>query len=264
MISCPAIKQVCLSLLIVLSGWLVIDFSTPAYAKWKGAIGTGISRTQVKGDQGVGGDFFGPVLTGVDLSPSDFNDQLNTSIAMDLSMTDDRWMVDVSLGLQEFEDPSFTRLSDGATDRSNMNFDTTAAEITIGRPVFRHPRVTLGVHGGLRYDRHKLSVDLTQGATTENVNTDENWTDVLIGISVEIPFTEKWIWSNKMNGGFGGSEGTYFLSSGVTWRFHPRWSTEVVGDYTAINYENGHRGDTDWYLYEVDEFIWGVNVLFHW
>lgn len=261
--SSNAIKQVPKYLLIVFAGFLAVVFGTPAYAEWNAAIGTGISRTQVKGDQGVGTERLGPVLTGVDLSPGDFNDLMKSSISMEVSMTDGTWMVDFSAGLQEFEDRSFTLLSDGATLRSNMDFDATSAEITVGRQVYRHPWVVLGVHGGLRYDRHKLSVDLRRGATTERVNVDENWTDVLIGMSADIPFAEKWLWSNKMNGGFGGSEGTYFLSSGVTWRFHPRWSTEVYGDYTAIDYENGKKGDTDWYVYDVDEFIWGLNILFH-
>lgn len=261
--NCNAPKKISTYFLAVFAGFLTIVFRSPVYADWNAAIGTGISSTQVKGDQGVGTFFLGPVYTGVDLSPSEYNDFMKSSISMEVAMTDGTWMVDFYLGLQQFEDNGFTLLSDGSTLRSNMDFDATSGEITVGRKVYRHPWVVLGVHGGLRYDRHKLSTDLRRGGTTERVRVDESWTDVLIGLSADIPFAEKWLWKNKMNGGFGGSEGTYFLSSGVTWRFHPRWSTEVYGDYTAIDYENGKKGDTDWYVYDVDEFIWGLNILFH-
>jgi hypothetical protein len=261
--SCNILKQVSTYLLNIFSGLLIIGFGTPAYADWNASIGTGIYSTQVIGDQEVGTVSLNPVLIGMDLSPSEYNDFMKSSVSMEVSMTDGTWMVDFSLGLQEFESRGLTRLSDGATLRSNMDFDATSGEITVGRQVYRHPWVILGVHGGLRYDRHKLSVDLRRGAITERVKVDESWIDVLIGMSADIPFAEKWLWKNKMNGGFGGSEGTYFLSSGITWQFHSRWSTEAYGDYTAVNYESGNKGDTDGYLYDVDEFIWGINVLFH-
>ena len=200
----------------------------------------------------------------VDLSPSDFDDATNASFGIDLALTDGTWMVDFSLDLLELKDNAPELLADGVTVRSGMDFDTTSVELTVGRSVYTTPWVILGLHGGLRYDRQQLSVNLFQGTATERKDVDETWVDLLIGASADVPFAQKWLWSNKFNAGFGGSEGTWFASTGVTWRFHAHWSTEVYGEFTAVDYKNAGRGDPDWYRYDVDETVWGANVLFHW
>ena len=48
------------------------------------------------------------------------------------------------------------------------------------------------------------------------------------------------------------------------WRFLKHWSARLYGDYKAIEYENGREGDTNWYLYDVDEYGVGLSVLFNW
>ena len=251
-------------LVLILAGILCSGPLSPASARWSGSIGTGFSRTQRSGDLGLGTQGFGPVLVDVDLSPSDFDDVTDTSFGIDLALSDGTWMVDFSLDLLDLEDNAPELLSDGVTIRSNMGFDTISVELTVGRNVYESRWVDLGLHGGLRYDRQELSVDLSQGTDTERTEADESWLDLLIGASADVPFAEKWLWSNKFNVGFGGSEGTWFASTGVTWRFHAHWSTEVYGEFTAVDYENGGRENTDWYRYDVDEFTWGANVLFHW
>ncbi|SCY61403.1 hypothetical protein [Desulfoluna spongiiphila] len=251
-------------LTLLLIGFLIPVTVPPAAARWGGSVGTGYSRTQRSGDLGLGTQGFGPVLVDVDLSPSDFDDVTNASFGIDLGLTDGTWTIDFSLDLLELEDNAPERLADGITVRSKMDFDTTSVELTVGRSVYKTRWVTLGLHGGLRYDRQKLSVHLSQGTTSEQTEVDEAWLDLLMGGSADVPFAEKWLWSNKTNVGFGGSEGTWFASTAVTWRFHPHWSTEIYGEFTAADYENGGEEDTDWYRYDVDETIWGANVLFHW
>lgn len=250
-------------LLVMLAGVLVLGFGTPVRAEWESAVGTGISITSVKGEMGAGTALFGPVSTRVDLSPSEYNDLVNSSFAIDVSLSDGTWRVEILARRLGFREDADRALTDGTTVSSDMDFVTTSAEITVGHPVYRSPAIVLGVLTGMRYDRHKLSVTLARGAAFQRKNSDKTWVDALIGVTADIPLAEKWTWNNTVRAGFGGSDGTTVLTTGVTWRFHPRWSTELYGHHTAATYENASRGDEAWYLYDMDETVWGVNVLFH-
>jgi len=93
---------------------------------------------------------------------------------------------------------------------------------------------------------------------------DESWTDILIGLSADVPFAEKWNWNIKADAGFGGSEGTYLASTGLTWRFYGGWSGTLFGKFVAVEYENASKGDPDWYLYDVDESTLGLTITYNW
>ena len=82
-------------------------------------------------------------------------------------------------------------------------------------------------------------------------------------MTLAVPLAEKWVWNNRVDAGFGGSEGTYSANTGVTWRFYKGWASTLYSKYTAIEFENGNRGDADWYLYDVDEFGVGLAVLYN-
>ena len=86
----------------------------------------------------------------------------------------------------------------------------------------------------------------------------------LIGLSADVPFAEKWIWNIKGDVGFGESEGTYLASTGLTWRFYGGWSATLFGKYVAVEFENDSKGDSDWYLYDVDESTLGLTILYNW
>jgi hypothetical protein len=162
------------------------------------------------------------------------------------------------------DDPSGV-LPGGATISSKFGFDVTGGELTIGYPIYHGPSLIVGVHGGARYTKHELEADVAiDGTRVLSIDIDEDWTDALVGISAGIPFTKTLIWNNRFNAGFGGSEGTYFGYTGLTWRFLKHWSASLYGKYTAIEFENGDKGDSDWYLYDVDEFGVGLSVLFNW
>ncbi len=48
------------------------------------------------------------------------------------------------------------------------------------------------------------------------------------------------------------------------WHFFKHWEATVYGKYTAFDFENGSKGDADWYLYDVDEYGAGLSVLVTW
>ena len=89
------------------------------------------------------------------------------------------------------------------------------------------------------------------------------WTDVLIGTSLGYVLSPKWTWSAGADAGFGGSEGTYSFKTGLSWKALKHFSFSPNFKYSAIEFENGVKGDSDWYLYDANEFGAGLSVLYH-
>ncbi len=254
---------------VVLAGLLSMSFSGVAYAEWHFGIGTGIFRLNIDGDMGF---HVLPLDTSVefdvDLDPDDVSDVMETAFGLGGYATDGKWMIQYSFGMMELEDDPSRTIAGVGTVSSELGFDSTGGEITVGYPIYECTSLIVRLHGGVRYTDHELDADTTivgpGGTTRRSKDIDEDWTDALFGISAGVPFAEKWMWNNKFNAGFGGSEGTYFAQTGVTWRFLKHWSASLYGKYTAVEYENGSKGDPDWYLYDVDEFGAGLSVLFNW
>jgi len=249
--------------LFVLAGLLVINFGSVAHADWSFGIGTGIFRMGMDGDMGLNMNIAGPVEFDVDLDPDDISDMLETAFGFSGYATDRKWTIQYSFGMLELEDDPSVVLPSGVSVSSEFGFEVTGGEITVGYPIYHGTSLIVRLHGGVRYTEHELDADTTivdpVGTTTRlSHDIDEDWTDALVGISVGVPLAEKWMWNNKFNAGFGGSEGTYFAQTGITWRFLKHWSATLSGKYTAVEFENGDKGDSDWYLYDVDEFGLGI------
>jgi hypothetical protein len=244
----------------------VMGFSTIAHAKWDFGIGTGPQLLKVKGDAGMN-TALGPVEIEVDLDFDDIADLIDSALGFGGYATDGKWMINYKIGKLELEKEASRGLRTGATLSAKLEFDYTQAELTVGYPLSENSSYTIRGYGGLRYLRQELDILFT-GTGFIGINRqksiDESWTDALIGLSADIPFAKKWNWNIKADAGFGGSEGTYLVSTGVTWRFLKRWSATLSGDYGAVDYENGTKGSSDWYLYDVDETILGLTILFNW
>jgi hypothetical protein len=239
-----------------------------AHADWSFGIGTGIFRVNYDGDLGFNtsiDDVDTPVELDVDLDADDVSDVMETAFGFGGYATDGKWMFEYSFGVLDLEDDPSRTLPGGVTVSSDLDFDKTNASLTVGYPIYHDDSLIVRLHGGVRYTDHELDADVAiDGTPVLSRDIDEDWTDALVGISADIPLAEKWMWNNKFNAGFGGSEGTYFGYTGITWRFLKHWSASLYGKYTAVEFENGSKGDSDWYLYDVDEFGVGLGVLFHW
>ena len=246
---------------------VVMNYSAVAKAEWNFGVGTGLFRLNVDGDIGFHTNLQGPVELDVDLDPDDIDDLMETAFGLAGYATDGTWMIQYSLSQLELEGDSRTTLSDGSL-YSDLNFEMMGGELTVGFPVAATDRITLRAHCGVRYTKHDWDSEVTvvEGGTTTRLNRDidESWADILFGMSADVVLAEKWTWNSLVNAGFGGSEGTYLVSTGVSWRFFEHWSAALYGKYTAVEYENEEEGDPDWYLYDVDEFGAGLSVLFHW
>ena len=255
-------KNMCLIISLV----CILGFATAANAEWHFGIGTGLAAMKAKGDQGINVAIagIGPVTFDVDLTPSDFRDYMDSAIGLGGFATDGKWIIQGAFGQLKLADKPKRTVGEN-TISSDLSFDITTGELTIGYPLYTETGFVLRGYTGFRYIKHELDAKvLVNGETRIKRNIDENWTDFLLGISADVPLAEKWIWSTKFDAGFGGSEGSYYLNSGVAWRFAAHWSTTLYGQFYAIEYENGSKGDMDWYLYDVNESALGLKIAYVW
>lgn len=240
--------------------------TSAAQAEWYYGIGTGLSAQKVKGTQGFN-TAAGPVRADVDLNPGDFRDLTKSAFGFGGYATDGTWMIQYSLFYLELEDEVTTPVL-ASTVGTKINFTNSGGEVTLGYPVHKSESVVVLLDAGLRYTNHAFENTLTiSGPVINTQQTREfsnSWTDVLVGASFNVPVAPQWSWNTRLNAGFGGSDGTYTVQTGFTWRFHRSWSAGAAAKYTKVKFENGHEGDSDWYLYDAKESNIGLNVLYNW
>lgn len=238
-------------------------------APWFFGIGSGIARISSEGDQGIPTELFGPVQMAFDLSPDDIADLMKTAFGVGGYATNGTWMFQASLGVLNLGDEPAGTLPSGAQVASDLSFDIFSAEFSLGYTAYRSPanRFAFRPHIGARYTSHELAASLaiTDAGTTTNLDRaiEESWTDFLIGTSFDINLSNRVAWNTVVGAGFGGSEGTYSASTGLAWRARPWISLGPNLSFMASDVELGTRGDADWYLYDANDFMWGLNVLFH-
>ena len=168
-------------------------------------------------------------------------------------------MIRYSFGMLELEGNS----SESGIS-ANIDYKTSGGELTVGYPIYKSSPVSFSLLGGLRYTKQELKSRVTDGVTTLTTDNDNNWTDAVIGATADVQLSDNWTWNTRGDAGFGGSEGVYSASTGVTWRFLENWSATLSAKYAAVEFENGNQGDADWYLYDVDETTMGLAILYNW
>jgi hypothetical protein len=246
----------------------ILGFAPAANAEWHFGIGTGLGAMSVKGDMGfnVVALGIGPVKMKLDMSPSDIMNSMDGAFGLGVFATDGRWVIESSFNMLRLEGNPVKTVG-ANTVAADLSFDVKVGDLTVGYPVYADPGFVLRGYTGFRYIGHKLDtkVDVTSGGVTTtriDRNIDEDWTDALIGLSLDMALAENWRWDTKFDYGFGGSEGSYLVNTGVSWRFSPHWSTTLFAQYYAIEFENGSAGDADWYLYDMDESTMGLKIAY--
>ncbi len=258
--------------LILFAGLMIL--TTTAIAQevrpkmWFFGSGTGLSRLNAKGDQGFNMGVLGPVEAEVDMDPDDFSDLIDTGFGFGGYVAHEKWLLGYSLGQMTLKDEPSGALPGGGTFRSEFSFETTSFEATVGYLAWMHPKgkVAIRPYVGTRYLKHEVEtlLAITGGITASASSaTDQNWTDFLIGSSVDVVFSPEWSWATKFDVGLGGSDGTFRVSTGIQWRFWKYMSAGPNFNFMAVDFENGSKGDPDWYLYDVNEYGGGVSFLFH-
>jgi hypothetical protein len=251
--------------IILVCFWMTVNVNS-AYAKWNYGIGTGISTQRYQGDLGFE-TAAGPITFDVDLDPSDFNDLVESAFGFAGYATQGTWMIRYSFSDLDLQDRETRVLPNDTIVYSDIEFEKTQAQVTIGYLLDLNLSFSITPYLGYRYIDHDISSDLDISPGTPSRRSrdiDKNWGDLLVGVTINVPINDEWTWLNDLNVGFIGSDGTYLVSTGLSWRFHQNWSVGFSGTYEAIDYEDHDEGNPNWYLYDVDEYTGGMNFMFHW
>ena len=249
-------KNLCAAFVLVL---MMVIPATSALAEWHFGLGTGLTALVVEGDIGINTNLAGPQKLPVDLDAEEVNDLMASAFGLGGYATNGTYTVRYVVGMLELEG---TAGAGGVS--ADINYKTTGAEVTVGYPIYNNSPVSFSLLGGLRFTKQELSTKLSNGGTTLSTDNDNDWADVVVGAIADVKLSKDWTWSTRADAGFGGSEGTYMASTGVTWAFLENWSTSLSAKVIAAEYENGDPGDTDWYLYDVDEKHLSLGFLYHW
>ncbi len=251
-----------MALMLVLS--CLLGVSSVGAQGWHFGIGTGLLRMNAEGHQGLNINPIGPVLAEIDLDPDDFDDLIDTAIGFGGYATNGKWMVKYSLAsIKLVAEPSGT-LPGGSAFTSQFSFDITTGHLTVGYTAYNQGRLSVQPFIGVRYLKHELGADVTVAtAPPLSRSVDHNWTDVLVGAALNVALSPKVNWSASFDAGFGGSNGTYNFTTGISWRFWKYMSIGPNFSFMAVDFENGEMSDSDWYLYDTNEFGWGASFVFH-
>ncbi len=253
------------ALFIVASLLLVGTTPVSAQSNWHLGIGTGFRSQAIDGVAGLNIGPLGPVLADVDLSADELSDLVDTAIGAGGYVTNGMVMVKFSfakIGLAG--EPSGT-LESGESFDAIWEFDITSGEVTVGYTVHRQGRIAVRPYGGVRFLKHELDVDIDVAKTPVVSTTvlDYSWTDVVAGVTVDVGLAPKVGWSTSVSASFGGSNGILGIGTGVSytpWKFLTLTPNVF---FSAVDVENGAPGDADWYLYDANEFGWGLSFMIH-
>lgn len=254
---------------LLLSGALLASvISTSALAEendaWNFSAATGIFALNIEGTQGINVNGIGPIELDVDMDFDDVLDYNESGFGLTLSAAKGDWKYGFTfahLGLEGSEsgvDGTATPVS------GELLFEADTLEVSANYTFKKYDRGMVGVIGGLRYYKHAFEGEITRGLTTVKRDKDFEWTDVYIGITHAHAFDRSWSWSSQVDIGGGGSDFAYMLNTGVNYKINEKWMTRLYAQNLAFDYENGSKGDDDWYLYDADEFGFGLGINYSW
>jgi hypothetical protein len=249
----------------------MVGVQTAEAKKWHFGVGTGFAALWAKGDEGINVQLanIGSMMWEVDLGPGDFMDYMESAIGGGGYATDGTWMIQYSIGQLKLSGDAGTTLRNNVRVVGELSYDILAAEATVGYPVYRDPdgKITVRPFGGVRYIKHDIGVELrVMGQTTQTRSRtrDHGWADAVAGVAVNVAVAPKVSWSAGVNAAYGGSNGTYEAETSVAWNFWRRLALVPNAYFMAIDYENGDQGDSDWYLYDANEYGIGANLVYNW
>ena len=258
-------RTVIVALALCLGGVSKLEAQTPP---WVFGFGTGFNFMTIDGTQGFNTSLFGPIEVDFDLDPDEILDLVETAFGFATFATNGTWMFKFSLFNIQLGDGGASTLENGDPFTADARFEILGSDLTVGYTVYRSPgrKFALRPHVGVRYTSQELGLDMTvtsaTGTTTASPLVEESWTDFLVGTTVDISLVPRLGWSTVFDAGFGGSNGTYKVSTALAWRAWRRLSLSPNMSFTSEDYENGTKGDVDWYLYDAETITFGLNAMF--
>ena len=247
--------------LVLLIAGLLFTCSASAEALRYG-IGTGIFGLNIDGDMGF--DVLNqPVRLDLDLDSDDIKDAKEGAFGLNGFVSSGDWTFLYGVGVLELEDDA-SSVRNNVPVNAEVTFTSTFLELGLRHRISKQGNHIFALLGGLRYIDHEMETELTIAGVRNKSEKGDDWIDLFIGGSHVYVFSPETAWSTRLDVGAGGSDLTYFFTTGFDWNFAEHWSTRFYGRILSIDYEEGSEGDSDWYLYDADEFGLGVGVVYSW
>lgn len=241
-----------LAIALALAFTLILGPGAEAQDEWKFGIGTGFTSFSLDGDIGFATAGGGAIFE-VDLDNSDTSDLLESGFGLGGFAAKGKWRILFQAGTATLED------DDGGLE---AEWDRTLFEVA---GVYNFAKT--GNHSwGALFGVRNIGHDWEFTTPTESLEVDEDWTDGLIGITHAVPFAEgKWSWANRLDGGFGDSEGSFLFITAINWHATEHWSFNLNIKQHSIEFgDEDDIADADFYLYDVDEPGVGIGFLYTW
>jgi hypothetical protein len=234
--------------------------------EWQFSIGTGIYFLNTSGDGGFHVDDLDiPVKFSTDLDSDEVSELLESAFGVGGYAKKGNLTIGYRFSYLELEDSVSAKLLDGS-GRGTLKgtFESTGAGIDVGYPIMNLGRNVIGALVGVRYTEQEYDLNYTDDSGTVFRGTiDDSWTDLVLGLTHALPLTPKLVWSSVADIAFGDTDGTYHFDTGLLWKITPSFSARAYGSFISYDYENGSPGDSDWYLYDTDEYGLGITVLYN-
>lgn len=235
---------------------------------WHFGLGTGMLALNLDGTTGFT-TALGSAKTKIDLNADEVNDLLESAIGIGGFAAHGKFKILFSYSAIELAGGVSGSLQGdpplgGTPISAKLNLEVTRADIAVSYLMAQSGKHAWSALFGLRYMEHDYDIGFALGGMATQLKINEDWTDIVVGVTHAYPISDKFAWTTRVDYGLGESEGTFFANTGIKWRINHRFTTSLYAQITAVEFENKRAPHPKWYLYDVDEFGIGLNVLVTW
>lgn len=213
------------------------NISLAAEDGWHFGLGTGMLALGIEGDTGFTTGA-GAIKTKVDLNADEVSDLLDSAIGFGGFAAHGKYTILFSYSAIELDGGVSGSLDGGAPFSASLNLEVTQASVAVSYLFAQTGKHAWGALFGLRYTDHKYDINFSIADMATRLKIDQDWTDIVVGMTHAYPLSDRFAWKSRVDYGFGGSEGTLFANTGISWRINHRFTTTLYAQITAIDFEN--------------------------
>jgi len=232
-----------------------------AEEKWVHTLGTGLFGLNIDGDLGFG-TRFGPVKADASMNFSEVRDVLENAYGFGGASTKGPWTIVYKYAHLKFEGNETVSLPADDMAKITISMEVDTGEVAGVYSFAESNGHHWGALAGVRFVDQSLKSKMSVAGTSASINKGDDWVDVIVGITHALPLSQKLIWTNRFDVGFGGSDGTYHVNSGLAWQFGESWSAVFFADYIKHDFDSGSKSSLNWYLYDAAEYGLGANIMY--
>lgn len=235
------------------AGILLALPASAAEDSWTFGIGTGLSSLNLDGEIGFATES-GGVVGDFDLDNSDTADMFESAFGFGGFANKGRYTVHFKYATLTLEDDN----SD-----FDVEWDRYFGEVALEYTFAQAGKNSFGVLGGVNYTKHEWK--FKEKATQQSVKPDDDWTDAVVGVTHRLAINKEWAWANRLDYGFGDSEGTVNASTSLNWKPFESWVFNFGINYRDVEYgDTDDINDSDFYYYDTDETAINLGFLYVW